>query len=99
MKIRVIKNLKIKKNKQFNNDNSKNTSRNSSGTVEESVGPVQFLIVPSSSLYFFSRSIGPFQCLVNDNYRVLICCSCHFQSSSLFFCSLWLSLFATLFSV
>ena len=85
MKIRVIKNLKIKKNKQFNNDNSKNTSRNFSGTVEGSVGPVQFLIVPCSNLYFFSRSIGPFQCLVNDKYRVLICCSCHFQSSSLFF--------------
>ena len=33
---------------------------------------VQFQIVPCSSLYFFSRSIGPFQCLVNVNYRVLI---------------------------
>ena len=69
----------------LNYDNSKNTSRNFSGTVEGSVGPVQFLIVPCSNLYFFSRSIGPFQCLVNDKYRVLICCSCHFQSSSLFF--------------
>ena len=39
-----------------------------------------FQIVPCSSLYFFSRSIGPFQCLVNVNYRVLICCTCHFQS-------------------
>ena len=36
-------------------------------------------------MYFFSRSIGPLQCLVNANYRVLICCTCHFQSGSLFF--------------
>ena len=49
-----------------------------------SVGSVQFQIVPCSSLYF-SRSVGPFQCLVNVNYRVLICCTCHFQSRSLFF--------------
>ena len=48
------------------------------------MGSVQFQIVPCSSLYFFSRSIGPFQCLVNVNYRVLICCICHFQSSFLF---------------
>ena len=34
-----------------------------------------------------SRSISPFQCLVNDNYRVSICCTCHFQSSSLLFVS------------
>ena len=27
----------------------------------------------------------PFQCLVNVNYRVLICCACHFQSGSPFF--------------
>ena len=47
------------------------------------MGSVQFQIVPCSSLYF-SRSIGPFQCLVNVNYRVLICCTCHFQSGSLF---------------
>ena len=45
---------------------------------------IQFQIVPCSSLYFFSRSIGPFQCLVNANYSVLICCACHFQSGSLF---------------
>ena len=47
------------------------------------MGSVQFQIVPYSNLYFFSRSIGPFQCLVNGNDRVLICCICHFQSSSL----------------
>ena len=46
---------------------------------------VQFQIVSRSSLYFFSSSIGPFQCLVNVNYRVLICCTCHFQSNSLLF--------------
>ena len=49
------------------------------------MGSVQFQIVPCSSLYFFSRSVGPFQCLVNVNYRVLICCTSHLQSGSLFF--------------
>ena len=44
------------------------------------MGSVQFQIVRCSSLYFFSRSIGSFQCLVNVNYRVLICCTRHFQS-------------------
>ena len=46
---------------------------------------VQIQRVPCSSLYFFLRSIGPFQCLVNANNRVLICCTCYFQSRSLFF--------------
>ena len=83
MKIKgVIKNIKIKKLKNANN---KNISRNFSGAVEGSVRSVQFQIVPCSSLYFFSRSLGPFQCLVNANYSVLICCTCHFQCSSLFF--------------
>ena len=63
----VIKNFKIKKNKD---DNSKNISKNFSGAVEGSVGTVQFQIVPCSSLYFFSRSIGPFKCLVNAKYRI-----------------------------
>ena len=54
------------------------------------MGSFQFLIFPCSSLYFFSRSIGPFQCSVNVNCRVLICCTCHFQSSSL--CLFWLLL-------
>ena len=59
MKIKgVIKNLKIK---NFKNDNNKNIFRNFSGAVAGSVGSVQFQIVPCSSLYFFSRSIGPFQ--------------------------------------
>ena len=57
---------------------------NFSGAIVGSVGSVQFQIVPGSSLYLFSRSIGPLQCLVNVNYRVLICCICHFQSSSVF---------------
>ena len=30
---------------------------------------VQFQIVPCSSLYLFSRSTGPLQCLVNVNYK------------------------------
>ena len=49
------------------------------------MGSVHFHIVPCSSLYFFSRSTGPFQRLVNVSHRVLICCTCHFQSCSLFF--------------
>ena len=61
------------------------------------VGSVQFQIVPCSSLQFFSRSIGPFQCLVTANYRLLICCTCHFQSSSLFF--LCLQALQCLFSI
>ena len=32
-----------------------------------------------------SRSIGPLQCLVGVSCRILICCTCHFQSGSLFF--------------
>ena len=56
-----------------------------------SVGSVHFRIVPWSGLYF-SRSIGPFLCSRhNPNDRVLICCTCHFQGSSLcfsFFCLL-----------
>ena len=51
----------------------------------DSVGSVWFQIVLCSSLYLSSRSIGPFQYLVNVNYRVLIYCTCHFQSCSLFF--------------
>ena len=42
-------------------------------------------VVPCSGLYLFSRSLAPRHCLVNFNYRVLICCTCHFQSRSLFF--------------
>ena len=56
MKIKgVIKNLKLKIIKKF--DNSKNKPRNFSGAVVGSVGSVRFHIVPCSSLYLFSRSI------------------------------------------
>ena len=48
------------------------------------MGSAQFQIVPCSSLYFFSRSIGPLK-VVNANYRVFICCTCPFQSVSLLF--------------
>ena len=57
----------------------------------DSVGSVQFQIVLCSSLYLSSRSIDPFQYLVNVNYRVLIYCTCHFQGGFLcfsFFCLL-----------
>ena len=94
MKIKgVIEDLKFKKKL---NDNSKNISRTLSGAVAGSVGPVQFQIVPCSSLCLFS-SIGSFQCLVNVNDGVLICRTCHFQSGSL--CLFWRLLFASLFSV
>ena len=63
----------------------KNASRNFSEAVVGSVRSIQFQIVPGSSLYVFSRSIGPFQCLVNVSYRFLICCTCHFQSGSFLF--------------
>ena len=48
------------------------------------MGSVQFQILPCSSLYIISASIGPFQSLVIANYRVLIGFTCDFQSSSLF---------------
>ena len=47
MKIKgVIEDLKIKKYKNLKNDNSKNVSRNFSGAVVDSVGSIQFQIVP-----------------------------------------------------
>ena len=60
-------------------------TRNFSGAIEGSVGSVQFQIVLYFRSYIFSKSIGPLQCLVNVNCWVLICCTCHFQSRSLFF--------------
>ena len=85
MKIKgVIEDLKVKKKLNLKNDNSKNISKNFSGAVVGSVESVQFQIGPCSSLYLFSRAIGPLQCLVNVNNRVLICCTCQFPSSSLF---------------
>ena len=63
MKVKgVINNLKIKIFFKFLNDNNKNISRNFSGAVEGNVGSLKFQIVPCSSLYFFSRSMGLFQC-------------------------------------
>ena len=60
--------------------------RNFSGAVVGSVGSVKFQIVPCFSLYLFSGSIGPLHCLANTGfyYRVLLCCTCHFQSGSIF---------------
>ena len=75
----------VRKNFKIKNDNSKNISRNFCGAVVGGVGSVQFQIVPCFSFYLFSRSIGLLQCLVNVNYKVLTCCTCHFQSGSLFF--------------
>ena len=84
MKIKlVIKDLNFLK--KLKSDNNKNISRNFSGTVVHSVGSFQCQIVPCSHLYLFSRSIDPLQCPVNVNYRVFICCTCYFQSGSLFF--------------
>ena len=53
-------------------------TRNFSGAIEGSVGSVQFQIVLYFRSYIFSKSIGPLQCLVNVNCRVLIYCTCHF---------------------
>ena len=50
----------------------------------DSVGSVQFQRALCSSLYLFSMSIGPLQCIVNINCRIFVCCTCHFQSGSLF---------------
>ena len=63
MKIKgVIKNLNLKK---FKSDNSNNISRTFSGDVLGSLGTVQSQTVPCSSLYLFSRSLGPLQSSVN----------------------------------
>ena len=79
----VIKNLNF--SKKLNSYNNKNIPRNFSGAVVGSVESVQFQTVPCSSLYLFSSSVGPLQCLVKVNCRVLICFICHSQSSSLLF--------------
>ena len=49
-----------------------------------SVGSVHFHIAPCSTLRRL-KVYRPRRCLVSVNYRVLICCTCHFQSGSLFF--------------
>ena len=59
MKIKgVIKNLNLKQNHKVIIV-KKNISSYFSGVVVGSVGSVQLQIVPFSSLYLFSRSIGP----------------------------------------
>ena len=64
--IGVTEDLKIKENfKNYKNYNSKNMSRNFSGDVLGSLGTVQSQTVPCSSLYLFSRSLGPLQSSVN----------------------------------
>ena len=90
----VIGYLKIRKKYNLKSDNIKNISRSFSGALEGNVGSVQFQTVTCSSLYF-SSSIGSFQCLVNTNYRVLICCTEWLPLLCLF----WLPLFASLFNV
>ena len=50
-----------------------------------SVGSVQCQIVPCSSLYLFSSSIGAPQMHSLSINRVLICYTCYFQSGFLFF--------------
>ena len=63
----------------------KNIFRHFSGAVVGSVGSVQFQRAACSSLYLSSRSTGPLQWPVIVNYRTLMGCPCHFQSSSFFF--------------
>ena len=60
-------------------------SRNFSGAVVDSAGSVQCQIVPCSSLYFFSSSIGAFQMHSLSIKCVLICCTCHFHWGCPFF--------------
>ena len=51
-----------------------------------SAGSFQYQIVLCSSLYVFSRSIAaPQMHSLSINFRVLICCTCHFRGGSPFF--------------
>ena len=50
--------IRDKSFKKLKSDNSKNISRSFSGTLVGNVGSVQCQIVPCSSLYMFSRSVG-----------------------------------------
>ena len=78
MKIKgVIKNLKMK------NDNSKiypGISLELLRAVWGQFGFRQFLVPP-----YTSQSLQVPSNVVSINYRVLICCTCHFQSGFLFF--------------
>ena len=84
MKIKgVIKNLKIKK--KLKNDNSK-TYLGISLELLRAMGSVQFQIVPCPEVpYTSSQGLQAPSNVVGANYRVLICCTCHFQSDSLLF--------------
>ena len=77
MKIKgVIEDLK----KSLKNDISKNISRNFSRAVVDSVGSVQFQFLDPA---YTSQDLQALSNVVSANYRVLICCTCHFQSGSL----------------
>ena len=83
MKIKgVIKNLKIKK--VFKNANSKIYLKISLELLRAVWGQFSFrqFLVPS---YTSSQVLQVPYNVVNADYRVLICCTCHFQSSSLVF--------------
>ena len=80
MKIKgVMEDFKIKKLKS---DNSKNISRNFS----ELLWTVQYQFIFRQFLdpaYTSSQDLQAPSYVVGANYRVLICCTCHFQSGSL----------------
>ena len=82
MKIKgLIKNLKIKK--KLKNDNSKIyllISLEVLRAVCDQFSFRQFLVPP-----YTSQSLQVPSNVVSVNYRVLICCTCHFQCCSLFF--------------
>ena len=85
MKIKgVIKNLKIKNIFKFKNDNSKIYLGISLELLREVQGQLSFrqFLVPA---YTSSQGLQVPSNVANANYKVLICCSCHFQSGSLFF--------------
>ena len=65
-------------------------------------GIFQARVLESDAIAFsISRCIGPLKCLVSVKYRILICCTCCFQSGSLFFVYFFVNfpLFASLFIV
>ena len=86
MKIKgVIRDLKLI---YLKNDNSKNISRTFSGAVD-SVG--QFIFRQFLGPACTSQGLQALSYVFGVNYRVLIYCTCHFQSGSLcfsFFCLL-----------
>ena len=97
MKVKgVIKNSIFK---NLKSDNSKNICRDFYGAVVGNVGSVLCQIVPWSGLYLSSRSVAaPKIHSISINFRVLICCTCHFQGCCPFFVYFGF-LFASLFSV